>query len=187
MKNILIITICFLIFSCKKQDNVTPALNEASIQVLKTNNQDLQRSMFRLLTPDEKANVWINKYNEYLKISKLSESQAIFIKSLIDIIKPEMYINSEKYFLSINEPLLKEQAIKLFGFKGAKSLLTTLSRWIEDEEVDDETGGGGGGVGCSCNKKDDWCSPMKCSTWECNPTLDGCGWWLSKKCNGKCF
>lgn len=187
MKKIIFLSICIATFSCSKKDSVIPALNEASSQVLKTNDQDLQRSMFRLLTPDEKANIWINKYNEYLKSSKLSDAQAIYIQSLIDIIKPEMYINSDKYFLSINEPLLKEQAIKLFGFKEARSLLTTLSRWIEDEEVDDGSGGGGG-VSCSCNKKDSWCQTgLSCSTWACTASLDGCGWWWGEPCNGKCF
>ena len=81
----------FAVFiSCNKTNIDMSALNEATTEVFNTQDKSLQQSMFKLLNPEEKSNVWKFKFNQYLKNNDLNESQTLYIKSLIKIVSPEM-------------------------------------------------------------------------------------------------
>lgn len=139
----------------------------------------MQRSMFKLLSTEEKSTLWKSKFEIYLQNSELSEVQKVFVEKLIGVIRPELYNNlNPSYPNNVNEKLLRETALKLFGVKESYNLLGTIS----NPNVAAPAPGN-----CSCSKSSDWChEALYCSTWLCNET-SGCGTFLAYTCNGKCW
>jgi hypothetical protein len=153
--------------------------NTAIAQILGTTNQLKQMSMFKLLTPIEKSEIWVQKFTDYLNENRLSDKQKTFVETLRILATPQLF-NDISYKESINEPELKATAIKLFGVDGAFILLSTLQK---SPSPDPNTANDN----CSCSSSSDWCGTYtSCLGALCIATDDGCGTFWSYKCDGRC-
>jgi hypothetical protein len=183
MKKVSIICIlcCFMMSACKKSDLKNLDLDQAETtlnEVLKTSDKTLQKSMYKLLDNDEKAEIWKLKFTKILKTESLDKRQIAFINLLIEIVKPELFDNlNDRYRNQINDMSLKNTAIELFGLSKSFNILATLN----ESEYIMALGG------CKCSKKSDWCEGILiCRNDYCEET-SGCGTFWSYTCNGGCY
>lgn len=199
--HLILITVTLLasLNSCNKSiesESFNPSsINSIAIsQVLKANNSELQKNLYRLLTPSEKSVLWNSKYSKMLTDDILNFEQRNFIIRLKELATPQYFIKNtnHKSELKFNKDELKVDAISLFGISGAYYLLASIvdekqanlnfmSNNISSESISAPPNN------CSCSKTDDWCSyPTTCIGNNCASTYQGCGWWLEENCNGTC-
>ncbi|MBP6022062.1 bacteriocin fulvocin C-related protein [Ferruginibacter sp.] len=179
---------CYLIalISCNKspdliaKDEVTIS-KTAITQILNiSNNQQAQRSMYNLLSANEKSEIWMQKFTGFLNENNLNSKQKLFVQRIKNLMTPQFFVNNsikEK----VNEPELKATAINLFGVDVAFSLLCTLEKSPIPNTVDP------GGTDCTCSKSSDWCGQYTtCLGAICTETNSGCGTFWSYSCTGRC-
>lgn len=179
-----------LLSSCKKNEaheNDNNIDHAAVQQVLNNPNENLQRSMFRLLNSAEKSAVWQQKYQDLLKRSDLSLEQRDFVKSLSKYVSNSK-VFSKEYRNTTNENMeggFRTKAITLFGESNALLILASLQNEVllsrNEPELPD----------CRCSTSSDYCVPIptdvKCrvSAW-CQSLSSGCGTFWSYSCDGLC-
>ena len=177
----LILSITVFFSSCKKNSEIIPGTEEelttpAINQILATNNILQQRNMYKLLSPEEKVEIWKIKFSKFMKHPSLNEDQVHFINKISTLLNADIFSNKSK----LNEYEIKGEAIKLFGVAGSYSLLATLKTVPEPSLV--EPGGGT----CSCSGASDWCgSRAACYTLGCSYS-SGCGTLWQYTCDGTC-
>lgn len=168
--------------------------SRAISQVLKANNFELQKNLYRLLTPSEKSILWNSKYSNMLTDEHFNAEQRNFIGRIKELVTPQYFNNNTngKSKSIFNKDDLKFEAISLFGISGAYYLLASIldekqsminfsSNNISSESISAPPSN------CSCSKTDDWCAyPATCIGNNCASTKQGCGWWLEQDCNGTC-
>lgn len=157
-------------------------------EVLEAKDQVLQKSMFRLLTIQEKSEVWQSKFMNYLEKNKLNEQQRIFVVEISKIIKPELFdYSNHSYRKSTGESSIRKRTAELFGSEESYNLLATLS--ILKKTTPDIIGVRTGPFGnCSCSQTSDWCHDvLTCRSFICKTTSGGCGTFWGYNCDGKCL
>jgi hypothetical protein len=190
MKKLLIVLpfILFGIIGCNKSgtvDNLNNYENLTNTQqvVLKEPNEDLQRNMFRLLSAEEKSQLFITKYANILKNENLNALQVAFVKKIQAFVSPAMYKSNTKPYVEAD---IKAEALSLFGIKKATRLLASLDTRLDaatmDEFSDVNT------PNCHCSTGSDWCgSSTFCSTSVDCKSKGGCGTFWTWTCNGICY
>lgn len=114
-----IISTIFFLISCSKENNDGSAVDTEKVQeVLSFKGDPGARVVaFNILSPAEKAYALKNHITDNYKKLDLNESQIEFVKSILKIIVPEIYMknSADKYAGSI--ATLGHQAVKLFSTK----------------------------------------------------------------------
>jgi hypothetical protein len=219
MKNIffLFVIISFSIVSCQKGEQVYSCDSEVNEYVnenlsdlkgityeeLVAYELDYQKGVFRTLTKEEKAQMWISKLEEVLELT-WSETEISYIESMKEA------INENWFDLDISDvdKLKRDEFLQQKIAEGntevglSMGMLYSLFARI-DIPVDPNApsymkplpyGSGGSSSGntgdCKCSQSSDWClqSGYDCEDDDlgCNETAHGCGTFWTYKCNGIC-
>jgi hypothetical protein len=177
-----------LVYSCaKKQENLVSKetlTNSAAIKfTLNAKTTEIQKGMYNLLTPEEKSEIWNQKFSNYLIDNDLNREQRKFVEELRQIATPNFFDPTQISFKnSINENKIRINAMNLFGVDGAFILLNSISNKKDFTPFDATPSGD-----CSCSRTSDWCGSYTiCRAWICTNTSSGCGTMWSYSCNGSC-
>ncbi len=193
--NLVILTLAVLIAACKKTNTNNEFLDKESAvaQVLESKNLGEQKSMYRLLSPDEEAEVWVIKFEKILLNEQMSSEQRAFIKKIKS--------NMTAYFFqhngltndpSVNVSVITSKAIELFGSANAFSLLSSLSDKFPETNHSLNVVSGPPPAGCGCYTQSTIfdCSGSgagaTCKSGGCSPSPKGCGGLWLYTCDGNC-
>ena len=175
---LLVLLLVIAISSCNKNQDSTidqskNVNQEAISQIQNTSGFDNQKTMYRTLNKYEKSQIWTEKFSNYISKPNLNKGQIEFIKSIMSIIKPELFEKGSLLVSSLNEREIKAKAIENFGVNEATFLFADIAMVNTNNEsgsfVSEE------GSGCKCAQNHDWCGTYTtCQPWICTPQ-SGCG------------
>lgn len=220
MKKLLyLVFITIFAFSCKerKDDLIYSPINEIDFWVknhmdliAKMNRVDVvkfsknyQRAIFVAKSPEQRFELWNDKYTELLKNKDLNSEQQYSIKELtsllnIDIFKPD-FKDKHKFLAKVNTWAHSAIITNVFKRSEINQILLSLESEINTSKVTNRDGpGGGGGTGepsCECNEDNPsgfvWndCAEIKrCKKCDsCFTTSLGCGPMYMSPCDGFCL
>lgn len=188
---VLILFLNFAACNMREAEILPSERNAYSLHNTISNNHD-KRKLFASLSAKEKAAVLHVRFDKFLSFSHWTPEQRAYISDLKAFVSPELYIESSYYQNEalIIESLLKERGLKLFSYEQLGKIATALDdydfnlqnqKFNPDFPIDN--------VECECNLSDSWCgSRSTCVSGRCGITSSlGCGWLLSKSCNGSCY
>lgn len=172
MKKLIIFLITAItILSCKKnsalsETEVLTSDNPAIRQVFNESNVALQKNMYRLLSVNEKLEVWDKKFALLLSSNKLNDNQKVFIKGIKNDLS--LYFSKNYKISEVDNKNLKDKAVQLFGVNEAFNILANVNEaqpLIIQPPPD-----------CSCSRASDYCDgTSSCSFAHCTDTNGG--WW----------
>ena len=178
------IALTVLCLSCNKNEEFKEneiQLSRAAIKMLlKEPDIHAQRNMYNLLSINEKATVWQEKFDSVIA-GNLNQQQYEFVSKVRAMIRPELFDKSSSAFhlFDQQEKMLHEEAVRIFGKTGAFNLLASVNKNQYPPGAGD----------CDCSTKSDWCpssSIAGCVRLDCKTTT-GCGTLWSYTCNGDCW
>lgn len=157
--------------------------------MLKEKNPEVQKIMFRTLSPNEKSDIWREKIDFEINNSKLNNEQLQYLGNLKEFIEPKLFTNEEIEKKSKNKLLeLKEKAIYLFGVSIAYKILNSLATNEIDLLNYKIIDGDGDLPNCNCSQSSDYCSGKTNCKWvvaDCK-SQSGCGTLWIFPCDARC-
>lgn len=188
-KLLLLLSICFLLFSCSESQQDDSKL----IELKNEQNSNTQRIMFNLLSKEEKLRYWTDKIELLLGSNSLRDNQrnllnelknslntTIFDTEIEENDEREIFINVyckdfiDRARVEFSDDYLNEN---FFTFRIIKSITS-------DEIV------GGAREDCTCKKGAYFTcgigTGVFCGTADCQVLSDGCGFLGLHECDGKC-
>ena len=185
-KIIRLLSLSFLIilFSCSNDKNDSAQISKSSIStIIKIKNIDEQRIVYKLLNPEEKMSLWIEKFNIVLEDSKLNNNQKALIIDLRNNLKANYFSNEQdddkEYFKTIYVVNYLKKIEKVFSREQIEDVFYKVS--INRIEI-------GPKKACNCNKGSLFgCgASASCNNKTCEDSNTGCGFLWAWECNGVC-
>jgi len=161
----------------------------------------LQRAIFNSWDAEKKRDAWIDKLYFVLENESFTEAEVMHVQELIDHINPGYFLeetmqekeNRSRFAadwiavasdkLGWPEQYIAFMVYRLYGsFSEMEDELSMLHDLQGNVTTNSETGS------CDCSILYDYCGYyMMCNSGECSSTTTGCGWLLSKPCDGLCY
>ncbi len=210
LKSILLLfclSVCILVTSsCSKRDkddNVSASSVNKLNAILSLNSKEDRKIAFRFLTGTEKAVLWKAYLSRNLSVNSYSDEQAALIKESFVFLTPAFFENDAALASDLFE-VWKFRVTTAFSARLKAATFNDLLGTEGFENTDDKDNQLASGalrlppVVCECNTSSDFCSkynynigPLcavtyKCNAGGCTPKEDGCGWFWTEKCDGKC-
>jgi hypothetical protein len=192
MKKIFFIASVFtvLLFISCENDNIdfNTASDEKVNQVLKLKGES-QRMAYKLLSSNEKFNVWKKHLNNELNKDIYSSSQKEYIKNVINLLDEEFfYENVTAQKLKKNKEIiygLRQVGFKYFNKQELGNLIASLNGNLSLSVYQKAVPPLGS---CNCNHVNDWCVwGSSCfGTPYCGYSSSGCGDLWQDPCTGIC-
>lgn len=196
-----------LLYSCTNDEIKSNDINEARIaSVLSEKNTDAQKSMYRMLSKEDKQALWINKLDSLITDKNLNETQTKLLTGLrsqltVSIFDDNSNNDQREVFKNVYIPYFIKEAQEIFSkdyiynnFYEIQNYPKTLAMSTSNNGLNNRSGdiGIGGETACTCNVG----SMVSCGSgiscrqplWEgCTSTTSGCGAFWVYSCNGMCI
>ncbi|WP_396167159.1 bacteriocin fulvocin C-related protein [Flavobacterium sp.] len=179
-----------LLSSCTTDDTVTNQENSKITSVLKEKNYDTQKLMYRMLSKEEKQEIWVDKIDVLISDSSLSGQQVSLLKDLknhlnVTLFDTKSNNDEREVFKTIYVKDFLNKAKSLFSEDYVYNNFFTISGNNSSSKLYDSK------PICSCNQGSMWSCGMATSTCretdKCRKDSDGCGFATMFECNGNCF
>ena len=197
------LTSFFIVFSftsCMKKgsnlnlDEVAPSLTEAAIQVLQFGkiNVSVQRNAYRILSSQEKADLWKLHLINSLKSGNFNIAQNEIIKeAIVNLCKASFFENSNRDLSSASYVIFEHKAKTNFNNDERLIVFSSLQDFAATTTTTDGVStmmeAGPGDHNCTCSMVSTYCGFWDCTMNGCNQTQDGCGTFWQYGCNGTCL
>lgn len=163
-------------------------LNEVTrAEIIKFENPDTRRSIFRSLPAQTKVLMWKEKFNSLLQ-EPLSVNQAKFIMKADSCVELSLYTTAMNSATHQKLVALRTEGAQLFD---DDAIYLILSDFENPSELIGRRRDRGAGLQCTCSQVSDWCSggaiqiEATCSA-PCQDLDSGCGTLFGYTCNGRC-
>lgn len=190
-KLILTLSMSLLLFcSCSDNEAFEKQNNESKISaVLKEENYDTQKIMYRMLSNEEKLQLWQDKLSTMIQIDELNEKQIDLIKDLKAHLNADLFDNNgnndkREIFKNVYAKDFLKKSQSLFTPKYFTENFYNISNRIA---IDDD---GPNKPDCTCNQSSIWSCvglPDCKASDKCDTTTDGCGFLGFSECDGRCY
>lgn len=170
--------------------NNLEALNGCSYKEFCTYSEDIQRFIFSMMDPVNKARIWRERIDHYLATNNESGELAKLLRDMQFNVLPDVFDGK-----SSRDKLesLVVKAVKLAGKDKIAYIVTTMRPSpLGIGDIPSPSPGNSPPatttLSCNCSQTSDWCfSSAYCKTWTCNLVTSGCGTFWSYDCNGRCY
>lgn len=188
-KLFLTLSIAVLLFcSCSNNETNDLQNRETKISaVLNEKNYDTQKIMYRMLSNEDKLQIWQNKIDNMILNDKLNKEQINLIEDLRSNLTAELFDqkknnDAREIFKSVYVKKFINKAQFLFKPEYFASNFYELNNKVSfDSDKPD----------CTCNQSSIWSCAMQSndcqSSDKCKTTSDGCGFLTMSSCNGRCY
>jgi hypothetical protein len=214
MKRLLYILVFpVILFSCQQDDLIyscDPELNnfvtenktefsKISVTELASYDITLQRAVFRSWDAEKKRTAWLDKLEQVLYSSCLSEAETNHIQKLIDHIEAGYFSDKKIKKGSASRAKFAAEWLNYasndLGWSGEFIAFLVYRLYTKQSQFEAElsvvksfkvkaTTNSESGT-CNCNTAADYCGSHDCLLTGCS-TGSGCGWLWSGTCNGYC-
>ncbi len=187
--------------SCNKREDFqdSPSIRN----VLESKNHDERKQRYLALTAQEQFVIWYQRFDKLIKSNQYNHEQTKFLKSLLTTLDPSIFKSEEskiKNEFIENEPQIRNEGIRLFGFNQAVEIMANLE--LSPELLASVREGGETELvaanACGCNTSSDYCFKgyvswqtqmliTDCQGDGCTGTKKGCGLFWQFACNGNCY
>lgn len=191
-KLILTLSMSLLVFcSCSDNEAIEKQNNESKISaVLKEENYDTQKIMYRMLSNEEKLQIWQDKLDNMITNDGLNEKQINLIQDLKANLNANLFDNrsnndKREIFKNVYVKDFLKKSQLLFTPKYFASSFYTISNRvaIDDDDLNKPD--------CTCNQSSIWSCAMQSSDCrpsnKCKPIPDECGFLRMYECDGRCY
>jgi hypothetical protein len=179
-----------LLSSCTTDDTVTNQENSKITSVLKEKNYDTQKLMYRMLSKEEKQEIWVDKIDVLISDSSLSGQQVSLLNDLknhlnVTLFDTKSNNDEREVFKTVYAKDFLNKAKSLFSYEYVSENFFTINGNLSLAKLADTK------PVCSCNQTSIWsCVGIneRCKeTDKCRKDSDGCGFLGFSECNGNCF
>lgn len=176
--------------SCTTEDDTTKQGNSKITSVLKEKNYDTQKIMYRMLSNEEKHQIWEDKLDVLISDSSLNSQQIYLLNDLKNHLNVNLFENKSnnderEVFKTIYAKDFLNKAKSLFTYEYVSENFFTINGNLSLVKLADTK------PVCSCNQTSIWsCVGIneRCKeTDKCRKDSDGCGFLGFSECNGNCF
>ena len=178
-----------LFSSCSNDDSLKNEENSRISAVLKEENYDAQKIMYRMLSNEEKLQLWQDKLSTMILNDGLNEKQINLIQDLKAHLNANLFDNSgnndkREIFKNVYAKDFLKKSQSLFTPKYFTESFYNISNRIA---IDDD---GPNKPDCTCNQSSIWSCvglPDCKASDKCDSTPDGCGFLGFSECDGRCY
>ena len=178
-----------LFSSCSNDDSLKNEENSRISAVLKEENYDAQKIMYRMLSNEEKLQLWQDKLSTMILNDGLNEKQINLIQDLKAHLNANLFDNSgnndkREIFKNVYAKDFLKKSQSLFTPKYFTESFYNISNRIA---IDDD---GPNKPDCTCNQSSIWSCvglPDCKASDKCDSTTDGCGFLGFSECDGRCY
>lgn len=178
-----------LFSSCSNDDSLKNEENSRISAVLKEENYDAQKIMYRMLSNEEKLQLWQDKLSTMILNDGLNEKQINLIQDLKAHLNANLFDNSgnndkREIFKNVYAKDFLNKSQSLFTPKYFTESFYNISNRIA---IDDD---GPNKPDCTCNQSSIWSCvglPDCKASDKCDSTTDGCGFLGFSECDGRCY
>lgn len=164
-------------------------------EITKFEVRETQVEIFKALSPEKKAEMFLEKYDDLISSGLYSGEKLAYIERSKDFISADSFkerTGKQRVPSNHGEIVIHtKEGPNHFEFYELSIILNELGDIISPRAsggFGSSLGGGGGGIPCECSTQSDWCAdPGKCYSTRCNiESSSGCGTFWKYSCGGKC-
>ncbi|MBP7557530.1 MAG: bacteriocin fulvocin C-related protein [Chitinophagaceae bacterium] len=193
-------------FSCSKNENSNDGLTDTENKlnsILSLKSKEDRKIAFRFLTEREKTSLWTNYLTRSLNMDIYSAEQKALIREAFTFLTPAFFENDIILTSDLFE-VWKFRITTAFSERLKTATFNDLLNMGNFKEIIPEQSQSPSVAlllppgNCECSTSGDFCGnnnynigpfcvvTHKCNTGGCTAKEDGCGWFWSQKCDGKC-
>lgn len=186
------LALTIILSACSKKD-VTNEGNKKLNDFIELEGTSVQKNAYTTLTPAEKADLWLMRFNSILEKKGLTQEQTNVLKSGKKFLTESNFTKNSKMTDSDEFIIWKHKAAEVFSQEEQYLYFVTFNDLNREDEVIGELDGKND---CSCSKKSDFCNALtpKGSDYyyhcdagaKCEIVKSDCGFLWSYDCVDKC-